>query len=116
MWLQEQFRRRRLHNHLLQRFLWERPPSLRVICASHVAQLFVRTLTGATITMYCDLTVDTVDDLKTDICIRVGIPVEQQRLIFAGTQVEDGRTLGYYKTGNLSGLDLVLRYVARHCT
>ena len=55
-------------------------------------QIFVKTLTGKTITLDVEPD-DLVSTAKTKIFNQEGIPVAQQRLIFAGKDLEDGRTL-----------------------
>lgn len=85
-------------------------PPIWVQCypANSMMQIFVKTLTGQTLTVPLP-TSATVHDLALYIQSKEQIPVDQQRLVYAGALLEMDAALSHYKIGDLTTLHLILR-------
>lgn len=71
-------------------------------------QIFVKTLTGRTITLRARAS-DSINSLKEQILNKEGFPVDLQMLLFSGKQLENNKTLSDYNIGKESTLHLILR-------
>lgn len=72
-------------------------------------RVYVKTLTGKTITLDMPSQLNLISDFKSAICQKEGIPNDQQRLIFAGVHLLDHESLFSYGIQNESVMHLVLR-------
>ena len=72
-------------------------------------EIYVKTLTGKQISLFCDIENMTASDLKCGILLKEGIPCDQQRVIHKGKQLEDNKLLSHYEICEKSIIHLVLR-------
>jgi len=84
-------------------------PCMTKIDGNKNMHIFIKTLTGKTITIHPESRCSTISDIKTLVQAMEGIPPDQQRLIFGGIELDDRFTLADYNISAESTIDLILR-------